>query len=283
MFAAIYGVIFLLIRYLFSSTDSIIYYFLPLPIAIYTYWKKSRDGLMVLLVTLILSFLTLDIYRVLLLILPNLLIGYVMGLLQIYFRKNVVIIFIVFILALLADYLSIYAFEVVTGVDYLESLLLEFSFAVMNKDLLANILLIALPIVLVLDSLIKVLLLEILFVLLTKRLNIENNFSFNFPLVFKPLFSLIAVLLNLIAVLILASNGYEKFFLLKLSLIIILSLSAILALYMIMSFLIFVINYYFANKKKLLRLLIIVLGIIFFPITYLASLIFNLIFYKFIK
>ena len=57
MFGAIYGVLLLLIRYLFPSTDSFIYYLIPLPIAIYTFWRGWRSGLVLLVVLILLGFL----------------------------------------------------------------------------------------------------------------------------------------------------------------------------------------------------------------------------------
>lgn len=187
MFGAIYGVILLLVRYLFPSTDSLIYYVLPLPLAIYTYWKGARSGLILFFVSVALGFLICDPYRALMLLAPNFLIGFVFGLLK--NKSQLLSIVLTFISSLIANFLSVYAFELISGVPYLEYMFSDMDFIFemvpqISTDLINNLLIIILPIVLIVDALIKSLFLYLLFMLIAKRLKLELD-----PLEFKLKFS----------------------------------------------------------------------------------------------
>ena len=187
MFGAIYGVILLLVRYLFPSTDSLIYYVLPLPLAIYTYWKGARSGLILFFVSVALGFLICDPYRALMLLAPNFLIGFVFGLLK--NKSQLLSIVLTFISSLIANFLSVYAFELISGVPYLEYMFSDMDFIFemvpqISTDLINNLLIIILPIVLIVDALIKSLFLYLLFMLIAKRLKLELA-----PLEFKLKFS----------------------------------------------------------------------------------------------
>ena len=187
MFGAIYGVILLLVRYLFPSTDSLIYYVLPLPLAIYTYWKGARSGLILFFVSVALGFLICDPYRALMLLAPNFLIGFVFGLLK--NKSQLLSIALTFVSSLIANFLSVYAFELISGVPYLEYMFSDMDFIFemvpqISTDLINNLLIIILPIVLIVDALIKSLFLYLLFMLIAKRLKLELD-----PLEFKLKFS----------------------------------------------------------------------------------------------
>lgn len=187
MFGAIYGVILLLVRYLFPSTDSLIYYVLPLPLAIYTYWKGARSGLILFFVSVALGFLICDPYRALMLLAPNFLIGFVFGLLK--NKSQLLSIALTFISSLIANFLSVYAFELISGVPYLEYMFsdMDFIFEIapsITADMISKLMLIILPIVLIVDALIKSLFLYLLFMLIAKRLKLELA-----PLEFKLKFS----------------------------------------------------------------------------------------------
>lgn len=176
MFGAIYGIILILIRYLFTSSDSLIYYFLPLPLAIFTYWRGYKNGLILTIVLTILSFLICDPIRVLMLIIPNLLIGFIFGLLN--KKGKGLLLIITFIVSLLANFLSVYAFEIITGISYLTSTVEEMKFLLdvfpnVDVDLVHNLVMIILPIVLILDAILKTILLYLVFMIICKRLKLD--------------------------------------------------------------------------------------------------------------
>lgn len=185
MFGAIYGILLFLVRYLLPSTDSIIYYFIPLPIAIYTYWRGFKNGFVLFAVISMLSFLITDPFRTLLLLMPNYLLGLIFGLLK--GKKIPCTILITFVIATIINFLSIYAFELITGVSYLESTIIEMNFlkdffSNVNGDFFSKIILISIIIVFTLDALVKTFLLNILLIFMLNRLNIFNKDNLKFKL-----------------------------------------------------------------------------------------------------
>lgn len=203
MFGAIYGIILILIRYLFTSSDSLIYYFLPLPLAIFTYWRGYKNGLILTIVLTILSFLICDPIRVLMLIIPNLLIGFIFGLLN--KKGKGLLLIITFIVSLLANFLSVYAFEIITGISYLTSTVEEMKFLLdvfpnIDVNLIHNLIMIILPIVLILDAILKTILLYLVFMIICKRLKLDFEkmglkITFSWLVIILYLISLIGVII----------------------------------------------------------------------------------------
>lgn len=186
MFGAIYGVLLLFIRYLFPSTDSLIYYFIPLPLAIYTYWKGFKNGLILMAVCIALGFLICDPYRAALLLTPNFVIGYIFGILK--NKPTIILLVMTFITSLIANFLSIYAFEVISQVSYLEYMSLDFAFITdisnISADFISKLVALILPIVLIIDALMKTIILYLVFIILAKRLKLAIN-----PFVIKITFN----------------------------------------------------------------------------------------------
>ncbi len=280
MFGAIYGVLLLLVRYLFPSTDSMIYYVLPLPLALYTYWKGSRNGFLLFLVSIALGFLICDPYRALMLLAPNFLIGFIFGLLK--NKSQILSIISVFLSSLIANFLSVYAFELISGVPYVEYMFtdMEFVFEIapsITADMISKLMLIILPIVLIVDALVKAIFLYLLFMIVAKRLKLEFaplelKLSFSYWVVIVYLFSLVATMLYL------ANGMIDSKDMNELLGIFILSIYFILTFYMLYLGIIGLKLYSIEVGKKLTVFMIV--SIIIFPIGIILGLIFSIYYHK---
>lgn len=272
MFGAIYGVLLLLIRYLLPSTDSLIYYFIPLPIAIYTYWKGNKNGLVLLVVLSLLSFLICDPLRAILLLIPNYILGVIFGILK---KKNKgLTIITTFILALLINFLSLYAFELLTGISYFNSTLTEMSFMLdlfpnLDDSLFTKVLFIVIPIVLILDSLLKTILLNILFVFMLNRLKIDDaNMKFEF--IYSYWYGIIYMCIFLLSLLYIGI-GLEK--LNSIISIVVLSIFFIVSIMMIFLGAIGLKLYLMERNKK--PNLLVIFSTIIFPISLIFGIVFS--------
>jgi hypothetical protein len=273
MFGAIYGILLLFIRYLLPSTDSIIYYFIPLPIAIYTYWKGYKNGLILFVVLALLSFLICDPFRAILLLIPNFIVGLCYGILK--KKSGSLTLITTFIFSLLVNFLSLYAFELLTGVSYFDSTVMEMSFIfemfpTIGDSLINKIFYIVIPIVLILDSLIKTILINILFVFIINRLKIAN-INNKFEITYSWFYSLIYII-TLIFTFIYIGIGLESIN--TIYSIIILSIFFILSILMLFIGIIGL-KLYLLEKGKKPNILVIITTLIF-PIGIILGLCFSI-------
>ena len=82
VFTGIYALLAIISRYLLTGTDSLIYYFTPLIIAIYIIRNKTTYSIAVTIASIVLSFLFANPIVTLLVIMPNIVIGFIFGLLE---------------------------------------------------------------------------------------------------------------------------------------------------------------------------------------------------------
>lgn len=279
LFGAIYAVILLMVRYLFTSTDSLIYYFLPLPLVIYTLRNKISYSIVLFFVVSAISFLFSDVYRSLFLLMPNYLIGLVMGI----FKKKVKIPLleygVIFVLCFIASYLSIYAYSIMSGIDYFGSTLKEMSFIKnifpnLTNDFFEKLILLIIPIVLVIDALMKTVMLVLLLILINKKLNLfEGNNSFK--LVFHPLISLIYLFVTGLFILFL-NLGLIRFTFFDRSIIIIFgSIFFVYSIYLMYQFVYFVAYVFQRRKRRGLGMIVSFISFFLFPISIIGGLIVN--------
>ena len=76
IFTAIYGILAIISRYLLMGTDSLLYYFTPLPISLYIAKNKLSYSITVLFASILLSFLFADPIITALVIVPNIIVGF---------------------------------------------------------------------------------------------------------------------------------------------------------------------------------------------------------------
>jgi len=278
MFAAIYGVILLTIRYIFVDSESIIYYLIPVPVAIYVVWKDYKAGILVFITSALISLLIIDPYRALMLYIPNLVLGFVIGVLSRRVTFTYTLLFS-FIVALGVDIISIYAFELITGLPYIDSILNEISGIAegfnISGEVLYNIGTISLAITLVIDSIVKVIFAYILVRILLMRLKIVNvPISINL----KPskIATLISLLLTVIGFLMVSFGLANMDEFLKVIMIIVLSLVFALDLYILSVFLITIGRKLKEKGKTGLAIIVMLIGLLLSPIGYLAAVIYNL-------
>ena len=285
MFGAIYGVILLLVRFVFSATDSIIYYFIPIPLSIYVYRRGFNNGLLLTFVIALLSFLIVGPYHALLLMLPNIIIGLIFGLIP--DKSPIFKVLLLFVLCLLADYLSVYAFRLITGVPYIDSMQSEMSFIKnlfpqITNELFARLLLMTLPIVLIIDSLMKAII--IIFMLkILKKFHNRDVITFKKNIYYSPYLVIVFILfVGLLFPVIYYGMRTDSIFW-QIMICTNVSIVFILSIYLIYQA-VFATSLYFGFKgKKSLALCLAFIFLIIFPLGIILGLILNVLqpfFYK---
>ena len=121
IFTAIYALLAIVSRYLLTGTDSLIYYFTPLIMAIYIIRNKLPYSIAVLFASIALSFLFANPILCLMVITPNLIIGFIFGCLEKYSKLKFINYIITFGLCFIVSVISIAAFEIINGIDYWEN------------------------------------------------------------------------------------------------------------------------------------------------------------------
>lgn len=199
IYVAIYGLIAILTRYLLTSSDSMIYYFLPLPMAIYSAKTHIGYSITCLLASIALSFLFANYLFVLILIMPNIIIGFIFGIINSKLENKIICYIIVFVLCLIGDFLSVYCYELITGVGYFTDMI-DFVSKLSNVllgeadiDIIEKLVKIAGVAVILIDSVVKEVLLYLLFSIIVIRLKLVPNYhlTFKFKLKYHVLISLI--------------------------------------------------------------------------------------------
>lgn len=280
LFGAIYAVILLAVRYFMTSTDSLIYYFIPLPLVIYTLRNKISYSIILFFVISAVSFLFSDIYRTLLLLIPNYLIGLVMGIFKRKVKMPLLEYITIFILCFIASYLSIYAYTIMSGIDYFTSTMEELNFIKnifpsISNDFFKRIILLIIPIILVIDALMKTVMLVLLLILINRKLNLFEGNKY-FKLIFHPLVTIIYLFVTLLFVLSL-SFGLDRFNYFDRSMIIVFgSMFFIYSIYLMYQFIYFTAFVFQSKRRRGLGILVSLISFILFPISIIGGLVVNL-------
>lgn len=288
IFAAVYCLLTLLTKYLLTGTDSLIYYIWPLPIAIYSARHKLVYGIATTTATILLSFLFTTPVYVLMLIIPNLLIGFLMGVLESKTKFRFINYIVIFIIALIADFLSIYAYEFITGIGYFDDvveILTNFSKNLTNIDsnIIKTVVEITSIVTLIIDSLIKEVLLYMLFVIIVKRLNLIPNYKINLkiPLNYHYSLTIIYILISSSLIILLKYISVNHI-ILELLIILILSILFIISFYLLYQLSMFF-RIKLRNLSNGLFIIVIILEFILLPISIIISLILNLLNWNFVN
>lgn len=122
IFAAIYALLAIVSRYLLTGTDSMLYYFTPLPIAIYVVRNKITYSVAVLAASVALSFLFANPIVAVMVIMPNIIVGFVLGCLEKFSKIKILNYLTIFILCFTVSLISIAAYELINGIDYWEDI-----------------------------------------------------------------------------------------------------------------------------------------------------------------
>ena len=122
IFAAVYTLLAIISRYLLTGTDSMLYYFTPLPMSIYVVRNKTTYSIAVLVASIALSFLFANPLVALMVIMPNIIVGFVLGLLEKFSKIKILNYLLIFILCYTVSLISIAAYEIINGIDYWEDI-----------------------------------------------------------------------------------------------------------------------------------------------------------------
>ena len=290
IYVAVYGILAVITRYLFTGTDSFIYYLYPLPIAIFSAKTELKYSISALLASILLSFLFTNYIYVLGLIMPNLLIGYIFGLLSKFINNKLFIFLIIFILCFLADLLSIYIYEKITGIGYFSEMLdfvLNFGKKLipnMNEEMAEKIIKVSGIAVLLIDSVVKEIFIYLLFSIIVIRLKLIKNYklSFRIRLLYHYVITL-SYISNILLLLLFTYLTFNKYLMIyEIIMIILLVIFFLFSVYLIYQFDMYL-RIKIKGDNKILLIILILLSFILFPISILISLFLNLINYNYLK
>lgn len=274
MFAAIYALLALLGRFVFISLDSFIYFLIPIPIAIYAYWKDFQYSFLTLMVMIAVSFIiniSGSVVAVITLTIPNLVLGFGFGLLKKYAKSNLFTIIFSLMLSLLAEILAMLGISEIMGITYFDYFKADSTFIQsmfnMSDNVFSKIISITIPIVIVLDAFLKVFLLIVIFVIVVRRLKMDEDISMNIRFIFSFPLAVFSIFLSMSSLMITIiffalDNGILW------PIIMAWILTLFIDLYIIFVFLTFKSQILIAKKQKLQAFLWILLGVLFLPITY---------------
>ena len=286
IFTAAYALLAIISRYLLTGTDSLIYYFTPLIMAIYFIRNKLSFSIAVLFASIALSFLFANPMIALMVITPNIIIGFVLGCLEKNCKLKIVNYVSVFGLCFIASIISIAAFEIINGVDYWEdviSIINNFTnyFPNLNLEIVDSVIKVCTLVVILIDSVIKTVLLYLVISIIIIRLKLIENYSvkIKLPLKFSFIVSIVYILLFVIFMIVFNIYLNNATILTESVVAIMLTIILIFSLYLTYQFIIFV-RFKFKSLKNIYIILITILSVLLLPVSTLFGLILNIINYN---
>lgn len=289
IFAAIYGILALISRYLIMGTDSLMYYFTPLPLSIYVVRNKTSYSIAVLLASILLSFLFANPILTLMVIGPNIILGFVFGLLEKYSKVKILNYLITFLCCLTASFLSIYAYELITNVGYFDDIIPFASnilklFGIEDTNFLKIIIEVTSYATIIIDAVIKSVLLYLIFVVLVKRLKLITDYTIKIkiPMKYNSWIAVIYILFILVFYFSFVMLNLYNLIIFKFLVILTISIIFLYSAYLIYQFVIFL-RFKFKNIRNSLFILIILLCFLLFPISIISAIILNFAHYSILK
>lgn len=283
IFTAIYVLLAVVTRYLITGTDSMLYYVWPVPIAIYTVRNKKLYAVMTTCAIILLSFIFANPINVLMLIIPNLLIGLIFGLIEVNQKNKLFNYLLIFVCCLIADFLSVYAFEIITGINYWQDTidLMAKLFSNIDTTVITNLIKVLSVAVLIIDSVIKCVFIYLIFGVIVIRLKLIEDYTFKATIRLKYHFLITIIYLVLTGLVIYLTNLIiiKQSLLIEVMHILVISSWFLLGCYLIYQFVMFL--KIKLNKVKNLYFMIIIIGsFLLFPISIIIALVLNLINYN---
>lgn len=289
VFVALYCLIAILTRYIITGVDSFIYYIYPLPLAIYSARTKVTYSIAAGFAVVVLSFLFTNPIYVLMLMIPNVLIGLTMGILERQSNTKIINYLTVFIISLIANFISVYAYELITGISYFQDItnfVTNFfkTFIDLSTESIIQFVTILGVTVLLIDALIKTLFLYVLFTIIVQRLKLIDNYKPNFkiPLRYSYLLSIIYIVLLVIGIILSKQLINIESIFLEIIYIFILSSILMLSFYFLYQ-VSFFFRIIFRNKSNIFFIIIILMVFILFPLSIILGIILNLINWNYLK
>lgn len=286
IFAAVYALLAIISRYLLTGTDSMLYYFTPLPMSIYVVRNKPTYSIAVLAASIALSFLFANPLVALMVIMPNIIVGFVLGLLEKFSKIKILNYLLIFILCYTVSLISIAAYEIINGIDYWEDIVKLLNtitgyFDYSNESLIKSIVDIATSATILVDSIIKTAMLYLVLSIIIIRLKLVPNYSIKIKLPLKFSYKISLGYIFVFTLLLITSWFYvsNAIVLFEILMSILLTIIFIYSIYLTYQT-IFFIQFRFKNIKKGLFILIIIFSIILLPISTMLGLILNFINYN---
>lgn len=286
IFAAVYALLAIISRYLLTGTDSMLYYFTPLPMSIYVVRNKPTYSIAVLAASIALSFLFANPLVALMVIMPNIIVGFVLGLLEKFSKIKILNYLLIFILCYTVSLISIAAYEIINGIDYWEDIVKLLNtitgyFDYSNESLIKSIVDIATSATILVDSIIKTVMLYLVLSIIIIRLKLVPNYSIKIKLPLKFSYKISLGYIFVFTLLLITSWFYvsNAIVLFEILMSILLTIIFIYSIYLTYQT-IFFIQFRFKNIKKGLFILIIIFSIILLPISTMLGLILNFINYN---
>ena len=281
--SAISVILIMLSNFSAIAFDSIFFYFVPLPLAIYAYLYDYKWGSISFVVTIIISFLVqTNPINVLVLTIPALLLGFVFGLLK---RRvnNIITLSVSFALSIFSSLISLLSLKYVSNlsfIDYnLDSIAIIFQlFNITDEVLIRRIIVILIPSVLIIDSLMKLAMVYISFMVLIKVLRLDDNLRLSVRLKPSIILSIINTFLLVLAGILIpiCINNGNLFLSILLSAILVILF--VLLIYSLFIFVFYLDKVFILNGKRTLSIVVNIVLILILPISVLLGVIFNYIY-----
>lgn len=286
IFTAGYALLAIVSRYLLTGADSLIYYFTPLVLAIYVTRNKITYSIAVLAASIALSFLFANPIITLMVIMPNIIIGFVFGCVEKYSKIKILNYALTFIFCIVSSMLAIYAFELINGIGYwsdISELLVNFANNINfdNLELIESIVKIAITLTIIIDSLIKTILLYLIFALIVTRLKLLKDYTLKIklPLKFNTLYGLVYILIVILFVILINIYTLNLDKLIEIGIVIVGTIIFLYSFYLIYQFITFM-RFKLKRMKNTIFIIVILFSVILFPIPIIIAVILNLINYN---
>lgn len=176
IYVAIYGLLSIIGRFLFTGSDSLIYYIYPLPISIYAARYNIVPALIASIASAAICFIYGNPIFVLIVVIPNIVAGLIFGSLYNKINLKILLYLIIYIMLLAADFSSVYSYEILGEVNLIEdttkiisSILERFNISIPN---LSDIIKLLCIMVIIIDAAVKTFLNILLFKILSSRLKL---------------------------------------------------------------------------------------------------------------
>lgn len=288
---AVYAICAILSRYLITGVDSMIYYFMPLPLALYGLIHKPKYCVSVFFASSAIVFLFANPIYALALFVPNIFIGLVTGILVSSSNNKILNLAVIFILCFIADVLTIVAYEKVLQVGYFDDVIV-FVTKIFNTadqstiDYLTRIIKICSVIVLMIDSIVKEVMIYMCLKLISARVKLPFKIFDEKNIIpkYSPWLTIFYLLVIIAQALVLQLSLVNQHIYIDIILGICVFIVCILSCYYIYQTA-FYLQMKLSKKhsSKALVIIVTILSVILFPISILIAIVLNLTHWSILK
>lgn len=275
---AIYALLVLLMR-AEGGVSGFFNYLIPIPLAIYTNKYKTKNGLIALFTYSLLSFLIIDVYKVVLFCIPNLILGFLIPTLIKKLNPKLAYVSL-FLCCFVLEFATYIGYAKLRGIDILVEMELFINMMVKYGGVSLNkakqMVYLIYPSTYVMISIVKILFVIVFYRVLSKRLHLTDDCTKPLSLTFNKYIGIVGILFTVL-------SGISTYLVLQYdNLAVSILFSITFTLYVVMIIYLFYQGVLFIStllkiKNTIIRVLFSLLTIFLFPITIIAGIISNFI------